>query len=338
MRTAITTNTFFRDRPIDFFGATIRRVQKNRFRESVVNLRFVETFVWVARLQSISRTAEKLFLTQSAVSSRITVLEQEIGAPLLDRRDRLFRLTSAGERFLTYAERLLALQHDLKYELCGNGIARFSLRLGAIETILHAWLIPTMERLRRSKPHIEFELNVETTPVLHQQIRRGGLDLIFSADQPFGKGIVSERFPSLEMVFVGPDSLKEGTYLHIDELMSWELLTFQRDSQPHMALVDCLGKAGVTNKRVHTVTSISALVKLAESGFGLATLPRVAVDELKHHHGIVPIRTALQLVPLPLFASYLNPPATPELEESISEALVFVREAAGAKSAEPTHG
>ena len=119
--------------------------------------------------------------------------------------------------------------------------------------------------------------------------------------------------------------------------MSRELLTFQRDSQPHTALVDCLGKAGISNKRVHTVTSISALVKLAESGFGLATLPRVAVDELKHHHGIVPIRTALQLVPLPLFASYLNPPATPELEESISEALVFVREAAGAKSAEPTH-
>ena len=43
------------------------------------------------------------------------------------------------------------------------------------------------------------------------------------------------------------------------------------------------------------------------------------------------IDTALQLVPLPLFASYLNPPATPELEESISEALVFVREAARAK-------
>ena len=44
-----------------------------------MNLRFVETFVWVARLQSITRTAEKLFLTQSAVSSRIAVLEAELG-------------------------------------------------------------------------------------------------------------------------------------------------------------------------------------------------------------------------------------------------------------------
>ena len=306
----------------------MRKFFHSPYPKAALNLRFVETFVWVARLQSISRTADKLFLTQSAVSSRIAVLEQEIGTPLLDRRDRLFRLTSAGERFLTYAERLLALQHDLKNELGGKEVSRFSLRLGAIETILHAWLIPTMERLKKRKPHIEFELNVETTPVLHQQIRRGGLDLIFSADQAVGKGIVSERFPPLEMVFVGPASLRGSNELSIEELLGWELLTFQRDSQPHIALLDCLGKAGITDKRVHTVTSISALVKLAESGFGLATLPRVAVDELELHHGIAPIKTALQLVPLPLFASYLSPPATPELEESISDALVFVREAA----------
>lgn len=50
-----------------------------------MNLRFVETFVWVARMQSISRTAEKLFLTQSAISNRIAVLEEELGAELVDR-------------------------------------------------------------------------------------------------------------------------------------------------------------------------------------------------------------------------------------------------------------
>lgn len=292
-----------------------------------MNLRFVETFVWVARLQSITRTAEKLFLTQSAVSSRISVLEDEVGAALLDRRDRLFRLTNAGERFLVYAERLLALQNDLKSELGGRGTHRFPLRVGSIETILHAWLIPAMEWVKQSKPNVEFELNVEMTPVLHQQIRRGGLDLIFSADAVVGKGIVSEQLPSLEMIFVGPASMPASECLSIDELMNWELLTFQRNSQPHLALLDCLGSAGVTGKKVHTVTSISALVKLVESGFGLATLPEVAVNELRLRHAIAPVNTALRLVPLPLFASYLSPAATPEIEESISEALVFMRDA-----------
>ncbi len=292
-----------------------------------MNLRFVETFVWVARLQSITRTAEKLFLTQSAVSSRISVLEEEIGAPLLDRRDRQFRLTHAGERFLVHAERLLALQSDLKSELGSHDATRFSLRIGSIETILHAWLIPTMEWVRRSKPNIEFELNVEITPVLCQQICRGSLDLIFAAEPAVGKGVVSEKFPPLEMVFVGPASMRGNENLSIDELLNRELLTFQRNSQPHLALLECLGNEGISGKRVHTVTSISALVKLVESGFGLATLPKVAVNELKLHHSIVPIKTALQLVPLPLYASYLSPPATRELEESVADALAFLREA-----------
>ena len=49
-----------------------------------MNLRFVEAFYWVASLKSISRAAEKLYLTQSAMSSRIATLEEELGILLLD--------------------------------------------------------------------------------------------------------------------------------------------------------------------------------------------------------------------------------------------------------------
>ena len=65
-----------------------------------MNLRFVEAFYWVASLKSISRAAEKLHLTQSAMSSRISPLEEELGVLLLDRGDKQFKLTAAGARFL----------------------------------------------------------------------------------------------------------------------------------------------------------------------------------------------------------------------------------------------
>ena len=74
-----------------------------------MNLRFVEAFYWVASLKSISRAADKLFLTQSAMSSRIATLEEELGVLLLDRRDKQFKLTAAGARFLVYAQKLLEL-------------------------------------------------------------------------------------------------------------------------------------------------------------------------------------------------------------------------------------
>ena len=101
-----------------------------------MNLRFVEAFVWVARLKSITRSAEKLCLTQSAVSNRVAALEQELGITLLDRRERGFKLTPAGARFLLYAERLLALQHEMKTELGSPEQLPLSLRIGGIETAL----------------------------------------------------------------------------------------------------------------------------------------------------------------------------------------------------------
>lgn len=296
-----------------------------------MNLRFVEAFVWVVRLQSITRAAEKLFLTQSAVSSRIAALEEELGVPLVDRRDRVFRLTNAGNRFLSYAERFLALQHDVKRELGAPEQLPLSLRVGSIETVLHTWLIPLVEWLKEKKPYLEFELNIEMTHVLNEQVRRGGLDLIFSAAPAVGQGLVNEALPAMEMIFTGPAAMAGSPELSIDDLLARELLTFQRGSQPHVALLESLHGAGVANKRVHTISSISALVKLVESGFGLATLPRAAAQELSRRHGIAILQSELKLPPLPLYASYWNHPAAPALEEAIAEALAFTREASQGK-------
>ena len=103
-----------------------------------MNLRFVEAFYWVATLKSISRAAEKLYLTQSAMSSRIATLEDELGILLLDRRDKQFKLTGAGARFLQYAQKLLELQREVKAEM-GSGVSMaMSMRIGAIESVLHS--------------------------------------------------------------------------------------------------------------------------------------------------------------------------------------------------------
>ena len=139
-----------------------------------MNLRFVEAFYWVATLQSVSRAAEKLFITQSAMSARIAALEDELGTVLLDRRDKQFRLTFAGQRFLKHAARLLELQRDIKLEMGGDAPVEVQMRIGAIESVLHSWLIPWVEHLRAEYPALELELSVETTPVLIELVRRFG--------------------------------------------------------------------------------------------------------------------------------------------------------------------
>ena len=115
-----------------------------------MNLRAVESFYWVVMLRSVTRAAEKLHLTQSAMSSRIATLEQELGVPLLDRRDKQFRITPAGQRFFGHAERLLALQREILAEMGTPAIQPVLLKVGAFESASHSWLMDWVRGLHKA--------------------------------------------------------------------------------------------------------------------------------------------------------------------------------------------
>jgi DNA-binding transcriptional LysR family regulator len=289
-----------------------------------MNLRFVEAYYWVATLKSVSRAGDKLYLTQSAMSARIAALERELGVLLLDRRDKQFRLTVAGTRFLTYAERLLAVQREARAEL-GQGRAQsVALRIGAIESVLHSWLIPWVNALRVERPGLELELTVETTPVLAEQLRRGTLDIVFAALPAAGDGVRSGALPSMPMVFVGHRALHRQRRWLPAQIAAAELLTFQRGSQPHVALLDVLRSNGAEPRRVHTISSISAMAQLVEGGFGIATLPHAAALRLAAGLPLKVLNVALALTPLPIHVSYRADPANAAIEEVVQRAFAFI--------------
>lgn len=224
---------------------------------------------------------------------------------------------------MNYADRFLDLQLELKNELGSTQQHPFSLRIGGIETVLHTWLIPLLSQLKKIVPQIEFDLTIEMTPVLNEQIRRGAQDLIFSAMPATGDGICNETLPAVDMVFVGAASMAEQPDLSISELLAHEIMTFQRGSQPHVALMEKLRIIGCGEKRVHALTSISALTKLAESGFGIATLPLAAAKQLILSNKITILRSELELTPLPMYASYWSSPAAPSFKIFADEAVRF---------------
>jgi DNA-binding transcriptional LysR family regulator len=289
-----------------------------------LNLRFVEAFFWVASLKSVTRAAEKLFLTQSAMSSRIAALEEELGVLLLDRRDKQFRLTVAGIRFFTYAQRLLELQREVKAEMGSGTPQAMTLRLGAIESVLHSWLIPMVEKLRSDHPGLELEMTVETTPVLLDQIRRGALDLIFAALPASMEGLRSKALPPMEMVFVGHAVHQRRRLYSLADLGELDLLTFQRGSQPHVALLDAFRQGDVQPRRVHTISSISAMTQLVEGGFGVATLPRAAAERLVANRELKLLKSTATLQPLPVFATYRADPTSSAVETVVREVFSFI--------------
>ena len=298
-----------------------------------MNLRFVEAFYWVASLKSVTRAAEKLFLTQSAMSSRIAALEEELGVLLLDRRDKQFRLTVAGTRFFTYAQRLLELQREVKAEMGSGAPLAVSMRIGAIESVLHSWLIPWIEKLRADHPALELELTVETTPILVEQVQRGTQDLVFAALPASADGVRSRALPPMDMVFMGNTQLHRKRRYTLVELGEQEILTFQRGSHPHVALVDLFRQAGVQPRRVHTISSISAMVQLVQGGFGVATLPSRAVQRLLTFPNLKQLACDTVLQPLPIHASYRTDPSSLAVETVIKSAFAFIDAQPGGRRA-----
>ena len=292
-----------------------------------MNLRFVEAFYWVVALKSVTRAAEKLFLTQSAVSSRIAVLERELGTLLLDRRDKQFRLTLAGKRFYGYAEKLLDLQAEIKLEMGSGRAMQVSLRIGAIESVLHSWLVPWLKILRQQFPDLALELSVDTTPTLQEQILRGAQDLVFTASPAGGEGVVNKFLTSMEMVFVGNRQQHRRRTYTAEQLLQHELLTFQRGSQPHVDLIEKFRQLGDRPNRIHTISSISAMAQLVQGGFGVATLPREVIMNRLNFPQLKRLETVAEmgLEPLPIYASYREDPTSRAVEVLVSSAQHFLK-------------
>ncbi len=100
-------------------------------------------FTAAAELLSISRAAERLHVSQPALSRQIRVLEDELGTPLFDRIRQRIRLTEAGAAFLPRARQILQDAEQAVREVRGQfGGARASLRLGFITPILDDLVVP----------------------------------------------------------------------------------------------------------------------------------------------------------------------------------------------------
>ncbi|MDP3606021.1 MAG: LysR family transcriptional regulator substrate-binding protein, partial [Polaromonas sp.] len=213
----------------------------------------------------------------------------------------------------------------VKQEMGSGQPMAVSMRIGAIESVLHSWLIPWLEKLRADHPGLELELTVETTPILVDLIQRGTLDLVFAVLPASSEGVRNQALPAMEMAFVGHPELHKKRNYRLEDLSDMELLTFQKGSQPHVTLLDLFRVHRLEPKKVHAISSISAMVQLVQGGFGVALLPRAAVDRLAGFARLRPLTCDAKLQSLPIHASYRTDPSSKTVETVVQSAMSFAR-------------
>ncbi|MBU1329378.1 MAG: LysR family transcriptional regulator [Gammaproteobacteria bacterium] len=270
-----------------------------------MNLRFLETFVWVARLKSFRLTAEKLFSTQASISSRIAALEDELGTRLFLRDSKGVSLTPEGQKVLEYAERMLDTMQALKQSISDTGSVRGRIRVGAMDTVIHTWLSPLVTKIMERYPAVEIELTADTARNLSEQLQKGYLDIIFQTDMVHDSSVRNLEMASFPVRWIVPTgSLYHRPYAAMDELARERIITFSKNSRPHQDILNLLHAGNVSAPRISCVNSIAAMTRLIRDGFGVGALPPALVsDELKQ--GLLTILDDVpEPPPLPVVATW----------------------------------
>lgn len=245
-----------------------------------MNLKFLETFVWVARLKSFRLTADKLFTTQASISSRIAVLEGELGVKLFLRDSRGVSLTPEGLKVLDYAEQMLDTMAALKQSIETRSSKVGRVRIGVMDTVIHTWLSPLVAQMTDLYPRVEIELVADTALNLCDQLQKGFLDLVLQTDL-----IRHESVRSLELAshplgwIVASNSIYNRDYADLAELAQERIITYSKNSWPHQDIVALMQANGVLAPRLNCVNSVSAITRLLRDGFGIGALPPVLVAE-----------------------------------------------------------
>lgn len=300
-----------------------------------MNMRFLLTFVWVARLGSFRLTAEKLSTTQAAISSRISVLETELGVQLFLRDSRGVNLTREGHKVLGYAEEMLATQQRLHQSLGLADSFAGRLRIGVMDTVIHSWLSELISALSRDYPQVEVELTADTALNLSEQLLKGQLDLVFQTDLLRADGVRNVQLASYPLSWVvARAGAQDRSYASLADLCQERLLTFSRHSRPHQDMLNFLHQHAIAAPRVSCINSVAAIIKLVADGFGIGALPPVLVSRELQSGAMI----ALPIEAAPGFSVYASWRAGAGLE--LNEAVVNLSQAVVAeyqRSVSPAH-
>ncbi|MCW4152542.1 LysR family transcriptional regulator [Halomonas sp. 18H] len=248
----------------------------------MLELRHLRTLIALRDAGSLVEAAERVHLTQSALSHQLKDLEERLGSPLFERKTRPVTFTRAGQRLVELAEQVLPqvrmAERDLA-RLAGNEQGRLHMAIECHSCF--QWLMPTMDHFRDHWPEVEVDIPGGHHFEPLDALPREQLDLVITADpQPLpgvhyeplfryqGLLAVSRHHPLAGQPFVSPASLAEET-----------LITYPVEHARLDVFTQFLDPAGVTPREVRTAELTIMMMQLVASGRGVCALPNWALTE-----------------------------------------------------------
>src|ERR671935_305569 len=249
-----------------------------------MDTRQLAAFCAVVERRSFSHAAERLGVTQPAVSLQIRSLEQRLGRRLLDRSGRRVEPTEAGLRLYASAQKLLALEQQLLEAVAGDeeGALTGTLELGA-STGPGGTVVPLLLcEFQEANPEVRVRLSVSDTHSVVEQVARRELELGVVGAARRHRGVVFEPFFRDEVVLACPPAHRfAGRAVSLDELRDEPLIVMQEGAGVRQVIEDELRSVGVRLREldVRTELGLQESVRSAvAAGHGVTFISRTALE------------------------------------------------------------
>jgi len=283
-------------------------------------------FAKVVEVGSIRTAAERLHVAASAVGRQIVNLEEEVGAPLLERgrgRSKL-RLTSAGEIVLRYIRRTDSELNQVRSEIEAlKGLRKGHIRIGVPETLVSSVLPNILVTFNERYPGMTYEVQVHGSPRLVDMVGREELDLAVTFNPPpmlnvkhlFERELTTSVLVASDHPLAGRTSLKLSDCAEYGLAMPDESISAKRDYD------EMLAKARIHPRRFLVTNSYELMRSVAKKGLAIAIV-NAQLGEAADGPGYryVPLkdrRVKPQRVTLCVFGAHSPSPAVAVLIEQL---------------------
>ena len=243
--------------------------------DSIIELRHLKTLQALEETGSVSLAAKRVFLTQSALSHQIRMLENHYGAPLFERKSTPLRFTPVGERLLRLAHDLLPQVTDAERDLARiiEGEAG-ELRIAVECHTCFDWLMPAMGEFRPIWPQIELDIvsGFQADPIGLLLQHRADLAIVSEAEKQ--NGISFQPLFAYEMVGIcAPDHpLAAKNVWTAEDFIGETLITYPVPDEMLDLPKKILIPKNINPPRRHSELTI-AIIQLVASRRGIAALP-----------------------------------------------------------------
>jgi DNA-binding transcriptional LysR family regulator len=250
-----------------------------------ISLRQLEAFLAVSQLSGFTRAAERLHLTQSAVSLLVRELESQLSVRLFDRTTRAVRLTDAGRELYPFAEKALAeLQAGIDNTKDLLAKKRGRVVLAAPPLIASHLLPPVVSRFRETYPGVAVVLRDLLADEILARVSSGEVDFGIGTFHRLDETLESKTLATDSLILVAPrgHALTRKRRLRWRDLAAESLIALDRHSSLRHLVDRTLEAAGCEGLPAYEVSFITTAIGMVESGLGVAVLPSYILLSTRH--------------------------------------------------------